>query len=75
MYHTVQFATDLNVDLETSSRQRLERMRLKAGDRVQAQVRPYVVESEEGLFEVADLYLADGTTIRGVCYAAFSFVD
>lgn len=75
MYHTIQFATELNVDLETSSRHRLERIRLRAGDRVQAQIRPHVVETDDGPVEAADLYLSDGTTIRGVHYAAFGFVE
>jgi hypothetical protein len=75
MYHTVEFAADLWVDLETSPRHRLERLLLRRGVRVAAQVRPYVVEAAEGPVETADLFFADGTAARGVPFACCRFVE
>jgi hypothetical protein len=74
MYHTIEFAADLWVDLEVSPRHRLERLLLRRGTRLPAQVRPYVVEAAEGPVETADLFFADGTTTRGVPFACFAFV-
>jgi hypothetical protein len=42
---------------------------------MQVQLKPYVVETKDGLVEVADLFFADGTTARGVPFGSFSFVD
>ncbi len=75
MYHTIQFAAEFTVDIETSARHPLERIRIRAGDRMQAQIRPYVLETEEGLVEMADLYFADGTATRGVRFANFFFAE
>jgi hypothetical protein len=75
MYHTIEFAEELMIDLEISPKQWLERTVVRRGARLQAQVKPYVVETEEGLIEVADLFFADGTTTRMLPFAAFSFVD
>jgi hypothetical protein len=41
----------------------------------QAQIKPYVVEAENGLVEVADLFFADGTATRRVPFELFSFVE
>jgi hypothetical protein len=75
MYHTLEFGVDFPADLETSPKQRLERMLIHKGTRLQAQVRPYVVESEDGPVEVADLFFEDGTAARMVRFAWFSFLD
>ena len=75
MYHTIEFAEDCLVDLEISSQHWLERMHIRRGTRLQAQIKPYVVETEDGLVEVADLFFADGTTTRRVAFDSFSFVD
>ena len=74
MYHTLRFTTDLILDLEVSSRQPLERLRIRKGDRLPAQVKPYVVETAEGPVEVADLFFEDGTATRRVPFAYFAFV-
>jgi hypothetical protein len=50
-------------------------MVIRPGTRVQAQIKPYVVETEDGPVEVADLFFADGTAARGVLFEAFSLVD
>jgi hypothetical protein len=75
MYHTIEFAEELMVDLEITPKHWLERMLIRRGARLQAQIKPYVVETEDGLVEVADLFFADGTTTRMVPFESFSFVD
>ena len=75
MYHTIEFSAEFMVDLEISPKHRLERMLVHRGTRLQAQIRPYVVETKNGLFEVADLFLVDGTITRMVPFESFSFVD
>jgi hypothetical protein len=75
MYHTIEFTGDLAVDLEVSPKHPLERLRLCRGTRLQAQVKPYVVETGDGPVEVADLFFADGTATRRVPFGSFSFVD
>jgi hypothetical protein len=75
VYHTIKFASEFSADLEISPKHWLERIVLHRSARLQAQVKPYVVETEEGPVEVADLFFADGTAIRRVPFASFSFVD
>jgi hypothetical protein len=75
MYHTIEFTCPLTADLEIAPNQPLERVRIRKGTRLQAQIRPSVVESGYGPVEVADLFFADGTTTRLVPFGAFSFVD
>ncbi len=75
MYHKIRFNDDLTVDLEVSPKQPLERLRLRKGQQVRAQLKPYVLETPDGPVEVADLYLADGTTTRSVPFEHFSLVD
>jgi hypothetical protein len=74
MYHTIQFLEDFTADLEISPKHRLERILLRRGDCVRAQLRPYVVVTASGPVEVADLFIEDGTTARGVPFACFSFL-
>jgi hypothetical protein len=75
MYHTVEFAVEFVADLEVPRRHRLERVLLRKGARRQAQIKPYVVETEDGPVEVADLFFEDGTATRTVPFACFSLVD
>jgi hypothetical protein len=75
MYHTIEFHESLSLDLEVSRKKPLERVTLKRGTRVQAQIRPYVVETAQGPVEMADLFFEDGTTTRGVRFAFFCFVE
>jgi hypothetical protein len=75
MYHVIEFADNAVLDLEVSAKQPLERIRVKRGDRVKAQIRPYVAETEEGFVEMADLFFADGTATRGVPWSAIFFVE
>ena len=75
MYHTIEFARDVVVDLQRSQRQRLEKTLMRKGSRVQVQVRPYVAEMVEGPVEMADLFFDDGTSTSAVPFRWFSFVD
>jgi hypothetical protein len=75
MYHTIEFIEELKVDLEVSPKQPLERVSIKKGAWRRAQIKPYVVETEDGPAEVADLFFEDGTVTRGVSFAFFSFVE
>ena len=75
MYHTIEFGVELVADLEISPKHPLECVVVYQGTRLQARIKPYVVESEDGPVEVADLYFEDGTATRRVPYACFSFVE
>lgn len=75
MYHTIEFADEFLVDLEISPKHWLERLRIQSGTRLKAQLKPYVVETEDGPVEVADLFFPDGTTTRSVPFQCFSFVN
>jgi hypothetical protein len=74
MYHTIEFTEEFSGDLEISRKHRLERILLRIGTRVRAQIRPYVMETPDGPVEVADLFFEDGTATRGVPCASFFFL-
>jgi hypothetical protein len=75
VYHTIEFAVEFVADVEVSPKQPLERVRLRKGSRLRVQVRPHVVETEDGPVEVADLFFDDGTATRNVPFASFAFVE
>ena len=75
MYHTIEFSDELILDLEISPKHWLERTLISHGTRLQVQLKPYVVETEDGPIEVTDLYFADGTVARMVPFGSFTFVD
>jgi hypothetical protein len=75
VYHTIAFAVDFVANLEVSRKQPLERVQIRNGDRLPAQIKPYVVETAEGPVEVADLFFEDGTATRQVPFAYFAFVE
>jgi hypothetical protein len=75
MYHTVTFPGGLVLDREVSRKQPLDQVRIRAGECLRVQLKPYVVESPDGPMEVADLFFEDGGTARGVPFAFFSFTD
>jgi hypothetical protein len=75
VYHTIEFFNNLVADLEVSRQKPLERVLIHKGSRLQAQLKPYVVETMQGPVEVADLFFEDGTCIRTVPFACLSFVD
>jgi hypothetical protein len=74
VYHTIQFAVGFEADLEVSPRHPLERTVLRPGSRRRAQVRPGVIETDQGPVEVADLFFEGGTATRRVPFASFAFV-
>lgn len=74
MYHSITFHVDVIVDVEISPSNWLERLLIFRGTHVEAQIKPYVVDTVDGPVEVADLFLMDGTATRGVPFAFFSFV-
>jgi hypothetical protein len=75
MYHPIEFTEEFTGDLEISRKHPLERLLIKTGTRLRAQVRPYVVEGEDGFVEMADLFFEDGSAVRGVPFARFSFLS
>jgi hypothetical protein len=75
MFHTIEFATDIWVDLEWSPKQPLERVRLRRGTRTRAQIQPRVIETANGPMESADLFFENGTVGRSVPFAHFTFAE
>jgi hypothetical protein len=75
MNHTIEVLIDWTIDLATSPRQPLERLQVRKGTRFKVQLRPYVIETPDGLFEVADLFFDDGSTSYSQPFAMFRFVD
>jgi hypothetical protein len=75
MFHTIEFLTDLTVDLEVSPRKPLERMCIRHGSRRTVEIKPYVIETSDGPTEVADLFFDDGTATRRVAFACFMLVE
>jgi hypothetical protein len=75
MYHRIEFQVAFIADVEISPRHRLEQLRVRRGTRVDASLRPCVVETAKGPVEAADLHVADGTVLRQVPYEWFRFVD
>jgi hypothetical protein len=75
MYHTIEIAEEFTVDLESSPKHRLERMLIRRGTRLQVQIKPHVMETEDGPIEVAELFFADGMAPCIVPYEWFWFVD
>ena len=75
MYHTIEFAANISVDLELSPKQPLERIELRRGMKIRAQIRPHVIETRRGPIEVTDLFFEDGTVARGVPFDCFTFAE
>ena len=75
MYHLIEVAIDLRVDLIGSPRHRRKRRSFRKGSQLWVQIRPYVTEDEGGPAEVADLVFEDGMTVSQVPFASFAFVD
>ncbi len=75
MYYTIEFRLKGLAELETPGKPQLERLLIEQGTRLNAQIKPRVIESERGPVEVADLFLEDGSVARAVRYATFVFVD
>ncbi len=74
MYHAIEFVADVWADLEGGSRP-MEQVLLSRGTRLRARVQPRVVPGRYGPVEAADLYFEDGTIVRLMPFALFSFAD
>ena len=74
MYHTIQFCAEFVALPEVVPQGQRRRALIRKGDRLKAQIRPYVVETKRGPAEVADLFFEDGTATRNVPFAYFAFV-
>lgn len=75
MYHSIEFHLKAVAAVEAAGTGRMEQVVIRPGTRLRARVKPYVVESDLGPVEAADLYLEDDSVARGVRFAAFSFLD
>jgi len=75
MFHQIEFRLRGLAELETPGKSNLEQLVIKQGTRLNAEIKPYIVETRRGPVEVADLFFEDGSVARAVRYATFSFVD
>jgi hypothetical protein len=75
MYHTIEFASDFVIDLDVSSTNRMEQIRVRKGTRFRVALVPYVVEAGVCPVEVADLHTSNGSILRMVPFGFFFFVD
>jgi hypothetical protein len=75
MFHTIQFVAEFVALPELVPQEQRRRVLMRKGDRLKAQVRPYVVQTNRGLVEVADLFFEDGSMTCRVPYRYFSFVE
>jgi hypothetical protein len=75
MGHAIEFRWVVLAEVDRPEYGRPQRVVIKEGTRLFAHLSPYVVESPDGLVEVADLHLDDGSIARAVRFAAFRFVD
>jgi len=75
MYHRIEFRLRVVAAVESAGKSRMEQVVIKPGTRLQARIRPYVVESKLGPVEAADLLLEDGSLAHGVRFASFRFLD
>ena len=66
MDHTIEFTKAVIIGLKISRQQRSQKMRVRKGNRIEAQVRPYVPQTKDGFVEMADLFLDDGASTSGV---------
>src|SRR5579862_6252015 len=66
MNHQLRFRADGQLDLQITGKPRLEQVKVRAGEVIEAQVRPYVMETSEGPVEFADLQLGDEGTLVNV---------
>ena len=75
MYHTIEFRLKGVAEFEAPGGSHLEQVVIQQGSHFSAQTKPYVLESNQGPVEVADLFLENGSVVRAVRMATFSFVD
>jgi hypothetical protein len=73
MYHTIEFVSDVVIDLDESSTKK--QMRVRKGTRFQAWLQPHVIDVGKCPVEVADVHLSNGTILRLIPYGFFLFVE
>ena len=74
MNHQLRFRADGQLDLQITGKPRLEQVKVRQGEVIEAKVRPYVLETSEGPIECADLQLGDEGTLVNVRMEYFEFV-
>lgn len=77
MYHMIEFNVPARSqpDRPGASDNNAEPLRVQRITRAIVRLRPYVVELNGELVEMADLHFEDGTVAAQVPYARFHFVD
>jgi hypothetical protein len=74
MNRLLQFRVDCEVNLAITGTTTVEQVKLRAGDVLEARVRPFVLLSNRGPIECADLVLGEEGVLCGVRMALFQFV-
>jgi hypothetical protein len=74
MLHQLRFRADCQIDYQGQPKARLERVKVRTGEVIEARVRPYVEETAEGPVEFADLQLGSNCTFLAVRMEHFQFV-
>ena len=74
MTHQLRFRADCQLDFQVAGKSRLEQVKVRADEVIEAQVRPYVQETEDGPVETADLQLGRDGTLLAVRMEHFEFV-
>jgi hypothetical protein len=75
MYHNITLADDLLIHFAYAPSGRRGRLLIPRGIPRRAHVRPYVVDTEDGPVEVADLFFEDGPATHMLRCECFAFVD
>jgi hypothetical protein len=75
MYHNIEFRLKAVAAMETDGTGRMQQVEIKPETRLRADIKPFVVETDFGPVEAADLFFEDGTIARAVRFASFSFLD
>jgi hypothetical protein len=75
MIHPIEFRWLVLAEVERPEYALMQRVVIKEGTRLSADIKPYIAESPDGPIEVADLYLENGSVARAVRFAAFRFLD
>ena len=74
MTHRLLFRGDYELDFQVPGKSRLEKVMMRDGEVIEANLRPRVQESKDGPVEVADLQLGGGTLL-GVRMECFRFFE
>jgi hypothetical protein len=72
--HMIEFLGEVECDVIPTGRDRLERVKMSAGDRLDCRVRCHVVRVQVDWFEVADIEYSEGRLLAVPC-GTFKFLD